>query len=218
MVDLTAERLREQLDYDPETGIFTWRVTRKGVQKGKAAGGPWTNGYQTINLDGGRHLAARLAWLHVKGEPPQGRIKFKDGDPRNIRFNNLRLAWKPEENYQNFKTRHPGRNRTYNLRKNYGGMTDEQYMQMYVAQGGVCKSCKQAETVTRDGRVRWLCVDHCHVTGRVRGLLCVGCNTAIGYARDRAERLRAAAAYLDEDNRRHAEENPNVVAFQSKVN
>lgn len=43
-----------------------------------------------------------------------------------------------------------------------------------------------------------LCIDHNHTTGEGRGVLCSGCNTALGLAGDNAQRLRALADYLDE--------------------
>lgn len=77
------------------------------------------------------------------------------------------------------------------------GMSDADYERMFAAQGGVCAICKQPETYTRDGKPRALCVDHCHETGRVRGLLCAKCNSGIALLGDSAERVRRAVAYLD---------------------
>lgn len=56
------------------------------------------------------------------------------------------------------------------------------------AQGGRCLLC---------GEVKPLAVDHDHVTGAVRGLLCKGCNTGIGLLREDPMLLRAAARYLE---------------------
>lgn len=75
------------------------------------------------------------------------------------------------------------------------GLTNRQYLDMLAAQGGVCDLCK---TAGRGPVLRYgLVVDHCHDTGKVRGLLCVDCNTALGRFGDDAARLRAAADYID---------------------
>lgn len=85
----------------------------------------------------------------------------------------------------------PGRVRATRLKITYG-VTVEQYNAMLVAQGGVCAICRESER-EKNGV---LSVDHCHVTGRFRGLLCHKCNQAIGCFRDRAENCIAAAEYL----------------------
>lgn len=72
------------------------------------------------------------------------------------------------------------------------GISVEQYHAMLTAQGGVCKICKTSDTGTR---ADWH-IDHCHATGRVRGLLCHHCNTALGHVEDRVEVLKAMIAYL----------------------
>jgi len=90
--DLTAARLREVLGYDPETGVFTWRVFRSGraVVGQQAARAPRCNGYSTIFVDGYLYPAHRLAWLYVTGEWPVGLIDHKDGMKANNAFGNLR--------------------------------------------------------------------------------------------------------------------------------
>lgn len=60
------------------------------------------------------------------------------------------------------------------------GMTIDEYNKLLRQQNGVCAICDMPETRTRKGKLSWLCVDHSHITGRVRGLLCSSCNTAIG--------------------------------------
>lgn len=80
------------------------------------------------------------------------------------------------------------------------GLTPEQYEDMLVAQNGVCAICHQAETLKRkkDPNIMRLHVDHCHKTGKVRGLLCTRCNPAIGYLQDDPLRAYAAARYLEQ--------------------
>jgi Recombination endonuclease VII len=77
------------------------------------------------------------------------------------------------------------------LRKTYGIDIDE-YERMLEAQGGVCAICK--EPCARKSR---LSVDHCHTTGKNRGLLCDDCNNGLGRFRDRPDLCRAAADYAE---------------------
>ena len=79
----------------------------------------------------------------------------------------------------------------YNLEYKFG-ITVEQYKLMYEQQRGLCLICEKPPT----GRFKKLAVDHCHSTGKIRGLLCSGCNRAIGYLKDDPQMLEKAAAYL----------------------
>lgn len=77
------------------------------------------------------------------------------------------------------------------------GITNRQYLNMLDAQGGTCALCHGGPKGFSTGRFG-LVVDHCHETGQVRGLLCADCNTALGRFGDDADRLRAAADYIDQ--------------------
>lgn len=78
------------------------------------------------------------------------------------------------------------------IERNYG-ITADQYWAMLEAQDGVCLICGG----TNDGaRGEKLYVDHCHDTGKVRGLLCRGCNHGLGHFRDSVDFLMSACAYL----------------------
>ena len=77
------------------------------------------------------------------------------------------------------------------LRQTFG-LTPEDWARMFNEQNRCCSGCgDRFESSTK------VVVDHCHSTGRVRGLLCHPCNVSIGFARDSAVRLRALADYLD---------------------
>jgi hypothetical protein len=94
---LTAERLRELLHYDPDTGVFTWlrvkgRRVRVGALSGKANGG----GYFQIGVDGRIYYAHRLAWLYVHGEWPVASIDHVNCDRCDNRLANLRPATKAQ--------------------------------------------------------------------------------------------------------------------------
>jgi HNH endonuclease/AP2 domain len=101
------ELLRQLLDYDPATGIFTWKprpremfATKRGFSvwnarfTGKPAGGSLSTGHVLIRFksNGGGYLAHRLAWLLVYGEPVPPGIDHWDCNPLNNRISNLRAA------------------------------------------------------------------------------------------------------------------------------
>lgn len=78
------------------------------------------------------------------------------------------------------------------LKRTYG-LTLEDYDRMLAEQNGGCAICA---TATPGGPGRFH-VDHCHNTGRVRGLLCCNCNRGIGALKDDPARLRLAIGYLE---------------------
>lgn len=80
--------------------------------------------------------------------------------------------------------------RRWEIRSKYG-LTPEDYDALLASQGGVCAICKQ------EPASRGFHVDHDHVTGRVRGLLCNRCNVALGNFRESREVILAAVDYLD---------------------
>lgn len=87
---LTAERLRELVHYDPETGIFTRRTrAAQRVRVGDVAGSPDGHGYLAFNLDGKKYMAHRVAWFWVTGEWPD-EIDHINGIRHDNHFLNLR--------------------------------------------------------------------------------------------------------------------------------
>ncbi len=87
----------------------------------------------------------------------------------------------------------------HHLKSNYG-ITPEEYKALEVKQNYVCAICKQSETAIHKvtAKIKKLAVDHCHDTGRVRGLLCLSCNQGIGKLKHNSEYLRQAAIYCEE--------------------
>lgn len=76
-------------------------------------------------------------------------------------------------------------------------MSLESYDSIILSQNGVCAICKKEESATTRGVKKRLSLDHCHKTGKVRGVLCDNCNRALGLFRDDPNLLRAAIAYLE---------------------
>jgi len=89
------------------------------------------------------------------------------------------------------------------LKRKYGINFDD-YFLMYEAQNKSCKICKKPELRRNHKKKREqllpLFVDHCHETGKVRGLLCSKCNSGIGMFEDNIESLIAAISYLKENH------------------
>jgi hypothetical protein len=72
------------------------------------------------------------------------------------------------------------------------------YYEMLETQNGLCKICNNPETrkSRTEGKVCQLAIDHCHKTGKIRGLLCHSCNVALGSFKDSIELLQNAINYL----------------------
>jgi hypothetical protein len=105
-----------------------------------------------------------------------------------------------KESVRTWKARNPdkvksSRRATY-LRATFG-LEPKQVDDLIKQQGGVCAICGNAETlIGNGGEIRELCVDHCHATGVIRGVLCSACNGLLGYCRDNVNTLQAAITYL----------------------
>lgn len=90
---LSVDALKENLHYDPETGIFTRLKQCTGTSKlGDTAGCLNSRGYLTIMVNGVSYRAHRLAWLYMTGTMPKELIDHKNGIKTDNRFNNLRQA------------------------------------------------------------------------------------------------------------------------------
>lgn len=84
-----------------------------------------------------------------------------------------------------------------NIRRKYQGMNDlNDYDKLLKLQNDSCAMCKGQNQTTRNGKIKRFSIDHCHKTGKVRGLLCSFCNSLIGYAKDDTTILQAAIDYL----------------------
>jgi hypothetical protein len=221
---LSIEELKQVWDYNPHTGVFTWKIRpvrnsrvrvgdEAGIAKSTSESGEMHRyiGYKKVV-----YTAARLAWAFTYGKWPSNRMTFLDGDGLNTRIENLRVSRGVHEGKHDHTTpegraaylkAHRAQNKDHyrnaDLKKTFG-ITLAQYTEMHDAQNGVCAICEQPERAMRGSEVKKLAVDHCHSTGKIRGLLCVSCNVMIGLSADKPPLLRKAADYV-EDHQRLAE-------------
>lgn len=95
---ITFDRLRELLHYEPETGLFRWRVDKVSsggqivARSGAIAGGLNSIGYWQLVIDRNHYLGHRLAWFYVHGEWPSHQIDHVNRDTSDNRISNLRAA------------------------------------------------------------------------------------------------------------------------------
>jgi hypothetical protein len=221
MMGIGFDEFSKAIHYDPETGVMTWKIApnrrykagtvirgERAVRVNKKTGGAYR--YKYVSYLNHQTPASRVAWLLSYGEWPNTTVQFKDGNPENLRLDNLKLAAFPTNIEKN------GDRRIYKMSKEaqrhygvkrYYGITGEQYGDMMAAQKGLCSICSKPETAMLNGHPKVMHVDHCHATNMIRDLLCGSCNGMLGLAKDRPETLRAAADYIE----RHAKREDNVV-------
>lgn len=97
------------------------------------------------------------------------------------------------------KERYAEVNRRKSLKWKYG-ITLEDYNKILESQNGCCAICKRKENGVPGKRRDWnWSVDHCHTTGKVRGLLCSSCNRGLGLLGDNVESIQKALDYLRKD-------------------
>lgn len=101
--NIPAERVRELLDYDPDTGLLTWRPRVNAVKgwnkkcAGKVAG-RIAQGYVRINIGKHKHLGHRLAWAWMTGKWPEHEVDHRNLVRHDNRWKNLRQATHRQNN------------------------------------------------------------------------------------------------------------------------
>lgn len=88
--------------------------------------------------------------------------------------------------------RNPEHSRWYNIKRKYG-LSKEEWQKMFEEQGGCCAICSRHQ----DTYNRPLHVDHCHTTGKIRGLLCWKCNEFLGLIKDSVPTIEKMISYIN---------------------
>jgi hypothetical protein len=185
---------------EPNTGCWLWtgatvaRAARKNEEHGRV-----------VHPNGKYESAHRLSFRVLVHEIPEKRnLRMTCGVSLCVNPNHwsIQLELTPAQirdrrAWQRSYAKNKGTRSTTSSTLMYKyGITVVEFDELVRRQGGRCRICRVEFVAGRSSRRA--CVDHCHMTGGVRGLLCNRCNAGIGYLADSPANLRAAAAYLDE--------------------
>ena len=126
-----------------------------------------------------------------RGRAKKGVITYRSG--KNKGYTRVALYCKPCMKKSNDERR--SYRRDWHRRKKYG-LTDIDIQKLKVKQKGRCRICKRKLPKDVGKGRHYFHVDHCHRSGRVRGLLCFHCNTGLGHFKDNVRLLKSAIVYL----------------------
>lgn len=123
------------------------------------------------------------------------RKKWTKENPDRVKKSSKRWADANKEKISSYnKLKYdPDKQRVRKYKRLYG-ITIDEYNAMFEKQEGRCAICQSTDTAKGE----FLCVDHDHKTGKVRGLLCHDCNTGIGKFKDSVHLLKVTINYLEE--------------------
>lgn len=163
---------------DDSTGLVFWSYEQNGKQR-------WlTKEKFDLCKIKSRESQRRNYWKN----PEQSRKKLMDWHNSN--------KDKKSKAFKNWSTKNKDRLRGTRLLRQYG-ISNETYIEMFESQLGLCAICGESQQgITKDGESRFLCIDHCHSTGKVRELLCARCNAGLGQFKDNPDLLINASKYL----------------------
>lgn len=141
------------------------------------------------SIDGYRHWCKDCACLNSLQQRRANPEKYKEVDKlTNSKPENMKRR---EITAKKWRTSNPEKIKNKILKRLYS-IDLSTYNKLFSNQNGKCAICKTHQTELKSS----LCVDHCHETGKIRGLLCRQCNTALGFLKDSLDLCKAAVKYL----------------------
>jgi DNA-binding transcriptional regulator YiaG len=163
---------------------FSWKIKAKGIRQNKCK--LCMASYERWYRESRKEVIAQ-----------KKREKYQENQAENLAqkstyyyANQDKLKERSKANYQKNRTQRLAAAKAYALRSKFG-LTQDDFDRMLEAQGCVCAICGQ-------GNKKGLVVDHCHITGAVRGLLCRVCNSFLGRINDSVNTLDKIKEYLNQ--------------------
>jgi hypothetical protein len=155
-------------------------------------------------------VSRQAIWARRRyAEDPEFRKRARASSLRRYAAHKDEIKKRRQERYRtDYAYRERTRERQRERQRRYQArLYGDDYDVLLARQGGVCAICKQKSN-------RRLARDHCHSTGKRRGLLCMRCNTSLGLHNDDTDRLLAAAAYLEVSRRDIGSVDASVIAAE----
>lgn len=151
-----------------------------------------------LKLNGRRSNCNECKYKQTREYKKNRRQSDRDYAEKTNKYLRDYLHKNPDKAKKYYKTKTKEDHLRYMLKRNYK-ITLEDYNRMAEEQGEVCGICGFKDVkIDKTGKswIQRLAVDHCHKSGKVRGLLCSGCNGGLGLLRDDVEILKKAIQYL----------------------
>lgn len=156
----------------------------------------WLEDFWIFVKDIGERPTKNHFLVRLRGDEPFGPTNFQWYEKLRKRPDETTKEWHARK-WASRVAAFPNFDRNRKFLANYG-ITREQYDEMLKSQDGKCAICEQVETQIdgKTGTLRFLAVDHCHNTNKVRGLLCSRCNTTLGKLEESPQLIRAMWDYI----------------------
>jgi len=176
----------------PLTNTYKWFMRNRNI---RAVCKEWQDDFLQFIADVGDRPSDRHKLTRVDASLPIGPDNFYWKENTFSRGSSEDKRAAAARYQREYRKMHPQKMKHADLARHYG-ISLKEYNAMVESQDGKCAICGVDETLEIRGKTVRLAVDHCHTTGKVRGLLCAKCNQGIGCLKDDVELLQSAIDYL----------------------